>query len=337
MKPLLAPLVGDAPTVTVIGLCKNAGKTTALCRLLEELGDEPVALTSVGRDGERTDVVTGTEKPEIWVRKNTVFATAQGLRRLCDVTACVEDVTDVMTPLGPVVIFRALSDGYIQLAGPSSTAQLSPLSARFRAMGAQRVLIDGAAGRKSLAGAGQDGCAILCVGASIDGGVTEIAAETAHTCGLFAAQTPDDANLRTALAQTEDRFALFTGDGEVLPLETDESGQPLWGALPQEDAVLWIGGGVTTPMIRALAQRGAPITVAAPDATHFLADRASTAMFRRRGGSFTVRQPLRIAAVCANPWSARGRHVDGAELLTALHAAVELPVLNIKEGICYDA
>ena len=34
VKPLLAPLVGDASPVTVIGLCKNAGKTTALCRLI---------------------------------------------------------------------------------------------------------------------------------------------------------------------------------------------------------------------------------------------------------------------------------------------------------------
>ena len=37
MTPLLAPLVGDAPTITIIGLCKNAGKTTAMCRLIEEL------------------------------------------------------------------------------------------------------------------------------------------------------------------------------------------------------------------------------------------------------------------------------------------------------------
>ena len=40
MKKLLAPLVGDAPLVTVIGLCKNAGKTTALRRLMVELGEE---------------------------------------------------------------------------------------------------------------------------------------------------------------------------------------------------------------------------------------------------------------------------------------------------------
>lgn len=337
MKPLLTPLIGDAPTVTVIGLCKNAGKTTTLCRLLEELGDEPVALTSVGRDGERTDVVTGTEKPEIWVRKGTIFATARGLRLLCDVTTSVEYVTDVMTPLGPVVVFRALSDGYIQLAGPSSTTQLPPLSRRFREMGARRVLIDGAAGRKSLAGAGPDGCAILCVGASMDGGVAEITAETAHTCFLFSSKAPENPSLRVALENACDRFALYTPDGDPLPLETDNSGQPVWGSIPKEPCVLWINGGVTTPMIRALAQRGAPITVAAPDATHLLADRNSVDLFRRRGGIFQVRQPLRIAAVCANPWSARGRHVDGPELLAALHSAIDLPVINVKEGIRYDA
>ena len=40
MKKILAPLVGNAPMVTAIGLCKNAGKTTALRRLMAELEDE---------------------------------------------------------------------------------------------------------------------------------------------------------------------------------------------------------------------------------------------------------------------------------------------------------
>ena len=146
VKPLLAPLVGDASPVTVIGLCKNAGKTTALCRLIRELEGETLAMTSVGRDGERTDVVTGTEKPEIWVPAGTLFATARGLLPLCDATVEVDRVTGVMTPLGPVAVFRALSDGYIQLAGPSAVAQLAPLAGTFRELGADRVLIDGAAG-----------------------------------------------------------------------------------------------------------------------------------------------------------------------------------------------
>lgn len=325
MKPLLAPLVGDAATVTVIGLCKNAGKTTAMCRLIAEWGDEPLAMTSVGRDGERTDVVTGTEKPEIWVRRGTLFATAKGLLPLCDVTVEVAASTDVMTPLGQVAVFRALSDGYVQLAGPSAVGQLEPLKQLFRQLGAKRILIDGAAGRKSLAGAGENGCAILCVGASMDGTVDHIAAETAHVCSLFSSEP-------IVLDHQNARFALFDTDKNPLPLETGSDGMPVWKNLPRSHCILWTSGGVTTPMLRTLAQRGAPTTIAAPDATHFLFDRQTAQLFARHGGQLFVERPLTIAAVCANPWSAYGKHLDKDDLMSALRRTVHIPVVNVKEA-----
>ena len=325
MKPLLAPLVGDAATVTFIGLCKNAGKTTSMCRLIAELADECLAVTSVGRDGERTDVVTGTEKPEIWVRQGSLFATAKGLLPLCDVTLEVVASTDVLTPLGQVAVFRARSDGYVQLAGPSAVGQLEPLTQIFRRLGAQRILIDGAAGRKSLAGAGKNGCAILCVGASMDGTVEHIAAETAHVCNLFASDS-------ICLDHQNTRFALFDPNGVPLPLETGSDGLPVWKSLPQSRCTLWTSGGVTTPMLRALAQRGAPTVLAVPDATHFLFDRASAQLFSRQGGQLRVDRKLNIAAVCANPRSAYGKHLEPEELLSALRSAVDIPVVNAKEA-----
>lgn len=331
MTPILAPLVGNAPTVTIIGLCKNAGKTTAMCRLIEELAGETLAMTSVGRDGERTDVVTGTEKPEIWVPAGTLFATARGMRPLCDATLAVEAVTDVMTPVGAVAVFRALSDGFIQLAGPSAVNQLAPLSRTFRALGADRVLIDGAAGRKSLAGAEPGACAILCVGASMDGGIPVIAAETAYTCKLFDTREAEHTGLWAALNRVAAKYALFTLEGEPLPLPAEDNGQPKWAELPREKCVLWIEGGVTGPTLRTLARRGAPIVVATPDATHFLADRSSAETFFRCGGELMVRQKLTIAAVTANPWSAYGKHLDGPALLDELRGVVSVPVVNVKD------
>ena len=332
MTPMLAPLVGEAAAVTFIGLCKNAGKTTAMCRLMEELSGETLALTSVGRDGERTDVVTGTEKPELWVPSGTLFATARGMLPLCDVTLRVEGVTGVMTPLGEVGVFRALSDGFVQLAGPSAVGQLGPLSRTFRALGARRVLIDGAAGRRSLAGAEAGAAAILCAGASMDGGIPAIAAETAHVCKLFAAPEPEPPALRAALAGETERYALFRPGGERLPLALEPGGQPVWQSLPREDCVLWVGGGVTSALLRTLARRGAPIAVAVPDATHFLCDRTSAETFFRCGGRLLAARRLRIAAVAANPWSAYGRHLDGPALAAALRAAVDVPVVDVGQG-----
>ena len=324
---MLREHIGSAEIVTLIGLCKNAGKTTALRRLMAELEGERLGLTSVGRDGEATDLVTGTEKPDLYVRAGDLFATARGMLALCDATCAVEALTGVMTPLGEVAVLRALSDGYIQLAGPSAAGQLSPLAAEFRRLGADRVLIDGAAGRKSLAGAGAEGCAILCAGASVDRSMEAVVAETAHVCALFGAEPPEPPGLRTAVEALETRFALFTPEGE--PLE--EGGTPRWAKLPQRPCALWAGGAITDPLLKTLARRGAPTALITANPTHVLAGREAMALFARAGGTLAVRRTLAIAAVCANPWSAYGWQFEPAAFLAALRAAIPLPVVNVRE------
>lgn len=331
MKKLLAPLVGDASPVTVIGLCKNAGKTTVMRRLMAELEDECLGLTSVGRDGEATDLVTGTEKPDLYIKKGDLFATGRGMMRLCDGTLEVAALTGVMTPVGEVVVFRALSDGYVQLAGPSAAGQLPPLCGCFAELGANRVIIDGAAGRKSLAAAGTAGTALLCTGASLDRDLELVVAETAHSCRLFSCKRPESASLCRALDACQARFALFSPDGEQLELPLDESGAPRWGRLPRERCVLWAAGGITDPLLKTLARRGAPLTLAAADATHILAGRAAVDLFLRSGGRLVVRRELAIAAVGANPWSAYGWHFDAGRFAAALRDAIDLPVVNVKE------
>ena len=73
-----AELLSGYSSISVVGLCKNAGKTTVLNRIIAETaGDGKVtAVTSVGRDGERTDVVTNTDKPGVWLSSGMLFATA---------------------------------------------------------------------------------------------------------------------------------------------------------------------------------------------------------------------------------------------------------------------
>lgn len=331
MGKRLATLVGGASPVSVIGICKNAGKTTALRRLMAELGEERLGLTSVGRDGEATDLATGTEKPELYLKAGDLFATARGLLPLCDATLEVAALTGTMTPLGEVAVFRTLSDGFVQLAGPSAAGQLPPLCKIFTDLGARRVLIDGAAGRKSLAGAGVEGAAILCAGASLDRSMERVVSETAHVCALFASPRPEDPGVQSAISRCEDRFALFTPHGERLELPADEGGSPRWSRLPREECVLWAAGAVTDPPLKALARRGAPLTLVTADATHVLAGHGALELFLRTGGKLRVLRPLRLAAVTANPWSAYGWHFDGSRFLAALQAAVSLPVINVKE------
>ena len=146
---MLYELIKPYSSVSLIGMCKNAGKTTVLNRLIKDCRrmDESIALTSIGRDGERSDLVTNTKTPEINVYDGTIIATAEKLLfaggNLSDsgydalkngknsgISREILDTTGMPTPMGEVIILRACSDGFIQLAGPSMTAQLARLWVR---------------------------------------------------------------------------------------------------------------------------------------------------------------------------------------------------------------
>ena len=68
---------GAAHTIAVIGLVKNAGKTTVVNALMDNV---PLrfGLTSLGLDGERTDHLTGFDKPRIVPPRGTLIATTVG-------------------------------------------------------------------------------------------------------------------------------------------------------------------------------------------------------------------------------------------------------------------
>ena len=84
-----------------------------------------LGLTSIGRDGESTDVVTGTEKPGIFVREGTLIATARDMLRLGDVTAEILETTGgefaCINRGGNWAVSRVLREAFRKLAGDSVT------------------------------------------------------------------------------------------------------------------------------------------------------------------------------------------------------------------------
>ncbi len=178
--------LNETKTMSIVGMCKNAGKTTMLNWLLT--GGHlrgTLGLTSIGRDGESTDVVNGTEKPGFFVREGTLIATAKDMLRSGHVTKEILMTTGIPTPLGEVVILRARSAGYVQLAGPSITTQLRSVSESFFALGAEKSVIDGALGRKSLGARAVADGVILCTGASYNASMEKVIAATVHIYRLM--------------------------------------------------------------------------------------------------------------------------------------------------------
>ena len=314
---MLFDLVAPYTTVCLAGMCKNAGKTTALNALISgaRVRGVPIALTSIGRDGEREDLVTGTHKPPIYVRSGTLFASARGLLKKCDVTYEVLSLTGIHTPLGEVTILRALSDGFVELAGPSMTDQIVSLTETLKGFGARKVLIDGALFRRSLCAPEAAEGVILSTGASYGPDMDRTVADTAFVAQLLTLPEsrpwPDLLGHRFAREDLYDDFsAALEGEGEVL----------------------YATGAFTDAMAAALLRRrNIPHEIHVEDGTRLLLARESYEKLRTRGVSFRVRRRNELIAVTVNPFSAYGAPYDSAAFQQAMERQVAVPVLNILE------
>ncbi len=65
-------IVNQFNCISITGLAKNTGKTSVLNYVLSENFHKRRAITSIGYDGESVDQITDTEKPVIYIKKNTL-------------------------------------------------------------------------------------------------------------------------------------------------------------------------------------------------------------------------------------------------------------------------
>ena len=326
---IFLPLLEPYSTVSFIGMCKNAGKTTVLGRCLNEYRNagEILALTSIGRDGEAVDLVTQTAKPDIFVESGTLIATAAELLPLCDISREILACTGIATPMGEVVLLRARSDGYVQLGGPSTVSQLAEVRELFFRHGAHRVFIDGALSRKTLCTRALSDASILCTGASLGGGMEHVVSETAFFCVLASLPLFSE----EVLPSQEGKWTLI---GESVC----GSGQSaLFSALREREEnrtrTVLVQGALTDAMVESYIRtaRAAPISLIVADSSKLLLRRENYRRMLTKQCRFFVLDKVNLVAVMVNPFSAYGVSFPAEEFRTAMAAAVSLPVFDVKE------
>ena len=296
-------------SMSIVGMCKNAGKTTMLNWLLAHSGRGRVlGLTSIGRDGESTDVVTGTEKPSIFVPAGTLIATAKDMLWLGDVTKEILVSTGIPTPLGEVIIMRARSDGYVQLAGPSITTQLKSVSQTFFDLGAEQSIIDGALGRKSLGARQVAEGIVLCTGASYHMRMEKVIADTVSIYRIM--NLPKAQTVPAAPEGTLEQCLKEQGEALVTGALTDS---------------------MVLPLLRAGVLRKNRLVVADP--SKVLLSPAPLDKMQLREVRLETAEAARTLCITVNPVSAYGWKFDKDEFRARLQEAVDVPVINVKEEL----
>ena len=330
-------LIDEYSSVSFIGMSKNAGKTTTLNFFIDEArGRYTLGLSSIGRDGETVDRVTGTSKPRIYIYSGTLITTAAACLKLSDATLEILEITDINTPMGEVVISRAVTDGYIELAGPSTNYQTKQVVEKMFQYGAQKVFVDGALSRKSFASPSVAEATILSTGASISSNYHKIVEETLHSYELL---TVDDFRDEDALKELE------TCGADVILLEENgiqkQFHQTILGnekmiieQITEDTTVIYTKGAITDSfvdgMLRALPLKAKP-SILVEDGTKYFISRSNTARLKTRGVKLFCIQPINVVGITVNPFSTNDYAVDSKKVISGLKKYINVLIFDVMD------
>ena len=326
----LIDTISGTPAVAMLGMCKNAGKTTAMNTLIRDhTGTGTLCVTSIGMDGESRDRVTGTKKPAIWIREGMLAATAENLLPFCDVSREILSATGIFTGLGEVIVFRAQSDGFVQLAGPSIAEQLGILRDILKQFGTDRLLIDGALNRKSPLVGVMDGVCILSTGASLDRDMDRVVSETAYTAELlslplYSGKIILEPEQRSGAVK---QIEILHEDGTEERLQRAEEIRNISG----HDSIIFPGA-LTESIAGALLKNKSvqnDVTIVCKDSSCLLMRQETWQKLISRNVRFAVQKRTDLAAVTVNPVSAGGWIFDPGAFLERMRAAVRIPVFDV--------
>ena len=185
MNKLLARILPHG-TVAVVGLAKNTGKTVTVNYLVAQAQGEGLrlGLTSTGRDGETVDVLTALAKPEIFLPRMAVLATARGSLSHGSARLEILETTGISNPLGEIVLARVREAGTVELSGPERTQDLKTIIRGLEAL-SDLVIVDGALDRISASALSVTGAAILATGAAVAPDPQGIVRATVHAAKVL--------------------------------------------------------------------------------------------------------------------------------------------------------
>lgn len=311
------PFVGEIlkhRSVSIVGLAKNAGKTECLNYILKRLPLDyfNVAVTSIGIDGETTDQVTGTAKPEITVREGMFFATSEKHFRQKRPLSELYDVGEEDTALGRVVTAKALQDGKVLLSGPSSAAALKRWMRSLKGFGIDLILIDGALSRLSTASPAVSEAMVLSTGAAYSANIRELVAKTAFVVEMI-------------------RLPLYAGPEPDLRVSSFSSPD---AAVLKGCRVIEVEGALTDRLLQMAKNAGGEgdIELVVGDFTKVFCSQELYRAFVRRGGRISVRMKSELLAVCVNPVAPNGIVLDSDTLCRELSMKIGLPVYDIVKN-----
>lgn len=149
----------------IVGICKNAGKTTLLNGIIKSDPHHRYGVMSTGIDGEDTDTVFKHSKPKLILPAGSVYITDKiGLdEQLGNLE--ILGFAPGSQPNRKLWLVKAITDIETRITGPSSVKLQIACCKALKKAGAEKILIDGSLDRKSIALSDKVDALYLAIGA----------------------------------------------------------------------------------------------------------------------------------------------------------------------------
>ena len=325
---------------SIVGLEKNTGKTECFNYVLQRLplDTKRIAVSSIGIDGETTDQVTKTAKPEIFLREGVYFGTSEKHYLMKLLSSELLEISNENTSLGNIVIGKALTPGKILLSGPSSSSGLRRWMEEMKKYDIDLTIIDGALSRMSLASPTVSESMILATGAAYSANINTLVQKTAFVVQMINLDLTSEDNRETfndikngvwAIDEDDVIHDLKVVSSLSININTDGL---------KKCKTLFVSGALTDNFINHIRQNKIfnESEIVVRDFTKIFLTPMTYNSFVNGKRKITVMQKSKLIAVCVNPTSPNGIVLDSEKLCKTLSEAIKLPVYDLKKSLNFE-
>lgn len=336
--PFISELI-KYKSCSIIGLQKNTGKTECFNYVMQRLPLDKmrVAVSSIGIDGETTDQVTRTAKPEIFLREGVYFGTSEKHYLTKRLSSELLEISDENTSLGNIVIGKTLTPGKILLSGPSSTNGLRRWMSEMQKYHIDLTIIDGALSRMSLASPAVSEAMILATGAAYSANINTLVQKTAFVVQMINLELTSQENYNTFININNGVWAIDADTDFGKRLVDLKVASSLSLNINTEGLkrckTLYVSGALTDNFVNHIRQNKIfnETEIVVRDFTKIFLTPMTYNTFVNGRRKITVLQKSKLIAVCVNPTSPNGIILDSEKLCNTLSEAINLPVYDLKK------
>jgi len=340
-RQLLADVSRAGKKITVIvGLSKNAGKTTVLNWLVNAGLFKKTGIITTGRDGEDIDVIEGHKKPKVYVPASSLYTTGAAEINRNSAWLSVREKLPYKAGGKNLWLVEAKVDIESEVIGPPSVREQIEIAKIILSHGADHIFIDGSLDRKAISAAIEVDSLII-VTSSVYGNLPSLQKELSRlyelsglsrwveerdklqslnkiTIGLHSAQEDHDGRL----------FALTYKS--LLGHEKDLVGK--LRKLGGNAAFVYLPGSLTErsfKIIKTVLGELPELKIVINHPFNLKIDDHALQVFKDR---LFALNSMDIAGVAVNSFAVDGNHIDCELLRESVRREVTFPVIDVQES-----